>query len=69
MRHIEKRTSYGNSKQTESLDSGSVRRVLTHALDMWARRTELVFSEVHPEDETADLQGIIASNLLQYTSF
>ena len=58
LRHIEKRPSYGNHEQVDSLDRGSVRRVLTHALDMWARRTELVFTEAHPDDETADLQGI-----------
>ena len=59
LRHIDKHPSYENSDQAENLHRGSVRRVLSHALDMWARKTELTFTELHPDDETADLQGNI----------
>ena len=43
----------------ETLDRGTVRQVLSKALDIWAKPTELNFTEVHPDDETADLQGIL----------
>ena len=57
LRHIEKSSSFDNN-HVETLYRGSVRRVLSHALDMWAKPTELTFTEVHPDDKTADLQGI-----------
>ena len=49
----------GNDKNHgfDSLDRGSVRRILSHALDVWARETALNFTEVHPEDKMADLRG------------
>ena len=58
LRLIGKSSSY--NQNVENLDEGSVRRVLTHALDMWARRTELTFTELHPDDNTADIQGNIS---------
>ena len=48
---------YQLSNQVTELNRESLRRVLGLALDMWARHTELQFTEAHPDDETADLQG------------
>ena len=48
---------YQNSYQVTGLNRESLRRVLGLALDMWARHTELQFTEAHPDDETADIQG------------
>ena len=53
-----KEESSDHNSHIEKLDKGTVRQVLSKALDMWARPTELNFTEVHPDDETADLQGI-----------
>ena len=58
LRLIGQSSSY--NQNVENLDEGSVRRVLTHALDMWARITELTFTELHPEDNTADIKGDIS---------
>ena len=33
-----------------------VRRELSHALDMWARETRLTFTELAPDDTSADIQ-------------
>ena len=57
LRHIEDGSDYDMTKLVENLERGSVRRVLSHALEMWAKRTALTFTEVHPDDATADLQG------------
>ena len=67
LRHIEEIPGYDNSTHAESLDRGSLRRVLSHALDMWAKQTALTFTEVHPDDKTADLQG--TKLLLLWISF
>ena len=48
---------YQHSNHATELNRESLRRVLGLALDMWARHTELQFTEAHPDDETADLQG------------
>lgn len=40
------------------LDPGQVRRVLTEALDVWARGSRLTFQEVYSED--ADIQVLFA---------
>lgn len=40
------------------LDAGQVRRVLTEALDVWARGSRLTFQEVYSED--ADIQVLFA---------
>ena len=48
---------YQHSNQVTDLNRDSLRRVLGLALDMWARHTELQFTEAHPDDEAADLQG------------
>ena len=57
LRHMKDESSDHNN-HIDKLDRGTVRQVLSKALDMWARPTELNFTEVHPDDETADLQGI-----------
>ena len=67
LRLIGKSSSY--NRNVENLDEGSVRRVLTHALDMWARRTELTFTELHPDDNTADIQGDISFCPFESTLF
>jgi hypothetical protein len=45
-----KKTGYG------TVTDDVVRRELSHALDMWARETKLTFTELSPDDETADIQ-------------
>ena len=43
-----------------------VRRELSHALDMWARETRLTFTELAPDDTSADIQ---VEHMLCYLSF
>ena len=58
IKHIDKMMpSYHHSNQVIDLNMDSLRRVLGRALNMWSRHTQLQFTETHPDDETADLQG------------
>ena len=58
LRHMDKTTHDNGVEGVDRLDRGPVRRVLTDALHMWAKRTALTFIEAHPDDKTADLQGL-----------
>ena len=46
-----------NASFVRGLTRDMVRRVLTNALQVWARHTTLTFIEVGPFDKSADLQG------------